>query len=40
MMASGLSTAATIRVGNQLGKKDYKTLREASFFNSIYGYSF
>jgi len=31
MMATGLSTAATIRVGNQLGKKDYKTLKEAVF---------
>ena len=31
MMASGLSTAATIRVGNQLAKKDHKTLREAVF---------
>lgn len=31
MMASGLSTAATIRVGNQLGRKSYKTLREAVF---------
>ncbi|PSL03923.1 MATE family efflux transporter [Cecembia rubra] len=31
MMASGLSTAAMIRVGNQLGKNDIKTLREAGF---------
>lgn len=31
MMASGLSTAATIRVGNQLGLKDIQTLREAAF---------
>ena len=31
MMASGLSTAATIRVGNQLRNDDYKTLREAVF---------
>ena len=31
MMASGLSTAATIRVGNQLGRKDYKTLQEAIY---------
>lgn len=31
MMASGLSTAAMIRVGNQLGKNDIRTLREAGF---------
>lgn len=31
MMASGLSTAAMIRVGNQLGRNDIKTLREAGF---------
>ena len=31
MMASGLATTATIRVGNQLGKKDYKTLKEAVY---------
>ena len=31
MMASGLSTAAMIRVGNQLGKKDITTLREVGF---------
>jgi len=31
MMASGLSAAATIRVGNQLGKKDIPTLRRAGF---------
>lgn len=31
MMASGLSTAAMIRVGNQLGRKDIRTLREAGF---------
>jgi MATE family multidrug resistance protein len=31
MMASGLSTAAMVRVGNQLGRKDIKTLREAGF---------
>lgn len=35
MMASGLSAAATIRVGNQLGKKDIPTLRSAVF--TIYG---
>lgn len=27
MMASGLATATTIRVGNQLGKKDYMSMR-------------
>jgi len=31
MMASGLSTAAMVRVGNQLGRNDIKTLREAGF---------
>jgi len=31
MMASGLSAAATIRVGNQLGRKDIHTLRVAGF---------
>ncbi|MCH7397082.1 MATE family efflux transporter [Belliella sp. DSM 107340] len=31
MMASGLSAAAMVRVGNQLGRKDIKTLREAGF---------
>jgi MATE family multidrug resistance protein len=31
MMASGLSAAATIRVGNQLGKEDIITLRRAAF---------
>ena len=35
MMASGLSAAATIRVGNQLGRKDIPTLRAAAF--TIYG---
>ena len=34
MMASGLSAAATIRVGNQLGRNDIPTLRKAAF--SIY----
>ncbi len=29
MMCTGLGVAATVRVGNQLGLKDYKTLREA-----------
>ncbi|MTI20499.1 MATE family efflux transporter [Fulvivirga sp. RKSG066] len=31
MMASGLSAAATVRVGNQLGKNDVHTLRAAAF---------
>ncbi|WP_040496187.1 MATE family efflux transporter [Fulvivirga imtechensis] len=35
MMASGLSAAATIRVGNQLGVKDIPSLRAAAF--TIYG---
>ena len=35
MAASGLSAAATIRVGNQLGRKDIPTLRTAAF--TLYG---
>lgn len=35
MMASGLSAAAAVRVGNQLGKRDIKTLRTAAF--TLYG---
>lgn len=35
MMASGLSAAAMVRVGNQLGRKDIVTLREVGF--SIFG---
>ncbi len=31
MMASGLAASATIRVGNQLGKKDFPNLRRAVF---------
>ncbi len=31
MMATGLSSAATIRVGNQLGRNDINTLRRAAF---------
>lgn len=31
MMASGLSAAAMVRVGNQLGRNDIKTLREIGF---------
>jgi MATE family multidrug resistance protein len=35
MMASGLAASATIRVGNQLGKKDFGTLREVAFSTFI-----
>jgi len=35
MMASGLSAAAMVRVGNQLGRKDIVTLRDVAF--SIFG---
>lgn len=35
MMASGLSSAATVRIGNQLGKGDIKTMREIGF--TIFG---
>jgi len=31
MMATGLATATTIRVGNQLGRKDYKSMRMVGF---------
>jgi len=31
MMCTGMGVAATVRIGNQLGLKDYKTLREAGF---------
>lgn len=31
MMATGLAASATIRVGNQLGRNDIRTLREAGF---------
>jgi len=31
MMASGLSSAATVRVGNQLGRRDIQNLREIGF---------
>ena len=31
MMCSGLGVSATVRIGNQLGLKDYKTLREAGW---------
>lgn len=35
MMCTGLGVAATVRVGNQLGLKDYKTLRQAGL-SAIY----
>lgn len=31
MIASGISSATTVRVGNQLGRKDFKNLRTAGF---------
>lgn len=31
MMATGIASAATIRVGNQLGKKDYKMMEEVGY---------
>ncbi|HEY4538719.1 MAG TPA: MATE family efflux transporter [Faecalibacter sp.] len=31
MMCTGLGVAATVRIGNQLGLKDYKTLRDAGW---------
>jgi multidrug resistance protein, MATE family len=33
MMAGGISTAAMVRVGNQLGRKDIPTMRIAGFTN-------
>lgn len=33
MMATGISAAATVRVGNQLGKSDFLTMRTAGFTN-------
>jgi len=35
MIALGIASAATIRVGNQLGKKDYKTMRDAALTSFI-----
>lgn len=35
MMATGLAAATTIRVGNQLGKKDYRSMRMAGFTGFI-----
>lgn len=40
MIALGLSSAATIRVGNQLGQKNYKTLREAALTSYIMAIAF
>lgn len=40
MIALGISSAATIRVGNQLGQKDYKTLRNAALTSYIMAISF
>jgi len=40
MMASGLGTAVTIRVGNQLGLKDIVTLREVGFSTIMMGIIF
>ncbi len=33
MLASGLGAAATVRVGNQLGRKDYKMMRTVGFIS-------
>ncbi|MDZ7603992.1 MAG: MATE family efflux transporter [Cyclobacteriaceae bacterium] len=35
MVAVGIASAATIRVGNQLGKKDYKSMRDAALTSFI-----
>jgi multidrug resistance protein, MATE family len=35
MMASGISAASTIRIGNQLGRRDIPTLRVAGFSNFL-----
>lgn len=35
MIASGISAASTIRIGNQLGRKDIPTLRVAGFSNFL-----
>lgn len=40
MMASGISAASTIRVGNQLGKKDYNTMREVAMASFTMGILF
>lgn len=40
MMASGISAAATVRVGNQLGRNDIPTLRIAGFTSFAMGVAF
>ncbi|MCG8308036.1 MAG: MATE family efflux transporter [Cytophagales bacterium] len=40
MIALGLAAAATIRVGNQLGQKDYKTMRNAAMTGFIMAAAF
>lgn len=40
MMATGISAAATVRVGNQLGKRDIPTLRTAGFTSFLMGGAF
>ncbi len=40
MMATGISAAATVRVGNQLGKNDIPNLRRAGFTSFIMGIGF
>lgn len=40
MMATGISAAATVRVGNQLGRKDYFNMRRAGFSAFIMGIIF
>lgn len=40
MMATGISAAATVRVGNQLGKNDIPNLRIAGFTSFIMGIGF
>lgn len=40
MMATGISAAATVRVGNQLGKNDIPNLRMAGFTSFILGVGF
>ncbi|MDQ3393027.1 MAG: MATE family efflux transporter [Bacteroidota bacterium] len=40
MMATGISAAATVRVGNQLGRKDFSNMRAAGFSGFIMGGAF
>jgi len=35
MLATGFGSAATVRVGNQMGLKDYKMLRKAGISNMV-----